>query len=146
MRPGWPRPRRGRATEAGADAGASLQLLERAQGGGPGAAERGTPVSRSPGAPAAGQLRGRAGRGLDSPPAGPGSCRGADEGCRSPPPTPPSPLGLGSSGQQSFGRSSRSSAPFRGVTGCRARLQAAAERNARCSAEPRDELLAAGPV
>lgn len=37
-------------------------------GGGPGAAEQGTPVGRSPGAPAAGQLRGRAGRGLDSTP------------------------------------------------------------------------------
>lgn len=119
-------------------------------GGGPGAAERGTPVGRSPGAPAAGQLRGRAGRGLDSPPAAPGPCRGADGGCCS----PPSPLGFGGSGQESLGQSSRGSAPLprpaRRVTGAelgsaRAAAQEHAASGRRCPVEPRGEPPAAAP-
>lgn len=123
-------------------------------GGGPGAAEQGTPVGRSPGAPAAGQLRGRAGRGLDSTPRQSQGPAEALTGVAAAPPLP-APLGLGSSGQQSLARSSRGSAPLprpaRRVTGCRARLcTGAAEEHAasgrRCPAEPGGEPSAAAPV
>lgn len=58
----------GEAARGGGRCSRSCWSGLREGGGGPGAAERGTPVGRSPGAPAAGQLRGQAGRGLDSLP------------------------------------------------------------------------------